>query len=45
LPHGGEVVAVERAHAQILDAIAAGDDALARRRAGDHLATLTTWWM
>lgn len=39
-----DVAALERAHAQILEAIGDGDDVLAWQRTRDHLETTTSWW-
>lgn len=44
-PARDDVVAVEHAHVRILDAIAAGDDSLARYRIRRHLDAAASWWM
>ncbi|MGK2881593.1 MAG: FadR/GntR family transcriptional regulator [Mycobacterium sp.] len=41
---GDDVTGVHRAHGRILDAIAAGDDALARQLMCRHLDALISWW-
>lgn len=45
LPTWGDVVAVEHAHLRILEAIAAGDDSLARYRVRRHLDAAASWWL
>ena len=45
LPTGADVIAVERAHLWILEAIAAGDDSLARYRIRRHLDAAASWWL
>ncbi|HUH70235.1 MAG TPA: FCD domain-containing protein [Mycobacterium sp.] len=45
LPTWDDVVAVERAHLRILEAIAAGDDSLARYRIRRHLDAAASWWL
>ncbi len=45
LPTWGDVVAVEHAHLRILEAIAAGDDSLARYRIRRHLDAAASWWL
>jgi DNA-binding FadR family transcriptional regulator len=45
LPTGADVIAVERAHLRILEAIAAGDDSLARYRIRRHLDAAASWWL
>jgi DNA-binding FadR family transcriptional regulator len=45
LPTWGDVVAVEHAHLRILEAIAAGDDSLARYRSRRHLDAAASWWL
>jgi DNA-binding FadR family transcriptional regulator len=44
-PTWSDVVAVEHAHLKILDAIAAGDDSLARHRIRRHLDAAASWWL
>ncbi|MEM6109944.1 FCD domain-containing protein [Mycobacterium sp. 050272] len=44
-PAREDVVAIEHAHARILDAIAAGDDSLARYRIRRHLDAAASWWL
>jgi DNA-binding FadR family transcriptional regulator len=45
LPSWNDVVAVEHAHLRILEAIAAGDDSLARYRVRRHLDAAASWWL
>jgi DNA-binding FadR family transcriptional regulator len=45
LPTWDDVVAVEHAHLRILEAIAAGDDSLARYRSRRHLDAAASWWL
>jgi DNA-binding FadR family transcriptional regulator len=45
LPTWSDVVAVEHAHARILEAIAAGDESLARYRIRRHLDAAASWWL
>ena len=45
LPTWDDVVAVEHAHLRILEAIAAGDDSLARYRTRRHLDAAASWWL
>ena len=45
LPTWGDVVAVEHAHLRILEAIAAGDDSLARYRIRRHLDAAAASWL
>jgi DNA-binding FadR family transcriptional regulator len=45
LPTWDDVVAVEHAHLRILDAIALGDDSLARHRVRRHLDAAASWWL
>jgi DNA-binding FadR family transcriptional regulator len=45
LPTWDDVVAVEHAHLRILEAIAAGDDSLARYRIRRHLDAAASWWL
>ena len=45
LPTWSDVVAVEHAHLRILEAIAAGDDSLARYRIRRHLDAAASWWL
>jgi DNA-binding FadR family transcriptional regulator len=45
LPTWSDVVAVEHAHARILEAIADGDDSLARHRIRRHLDAAASWWL
>jgi len=45
LPTWSDVVAVERAHSRILEAIAAGDESLARYRIRRHLDAAASWWL
>ncbi|HYB37860.1 MAG TPA: FCD domain-containing protein [Mycobacterium sp.] len=44
LPSRGDVIDVERAHLRIIEAIAAGDDSLARYRLRRHLDVAASWW-
>ncbi|MEY8017369.1 FadR/GntR family transcriptional regulator [Mycobacterium servetii] len=44
-PTWGDVVAVEHAHLRILQAVAAGDDSLARYRLRRHLDAAASWWL
>lgn len=43
-PSRRDVVAVDHAHTRILEAIAAGDDSLARHRLRRHLDAAACWW-
>jgi DNA-binding FadR family transcriptional regulator len=45
LPTWSDVVAVERAHQRILEAIRDGDDSLARYRIRRHLDAAASWWL
>jgi DNA-binding FadR family transcriptional regulator len=45
LPTGSDVIAVERAHLRILEAIRDGDDSLARYRIRRHLDAAASWWL
>jgi DNA-binding FadR family transcriptional regulator len=45
LPTWSDVVAVERAHLRILEAIGDGDDSLARCRIRRHLDAAASWWL
>jgi DNA-binding FadR family transcriptional regulator len=45
LPTWSDVVAVERAHLRILEAIGDGDDSLARYRIRRHLDAAASWWL
>ncbi|OBA79985.1 GntR family transcriptional regulator [Mycobacterium sp. 1164966.3] len=45
LPTWSDVVAVEHAHCRILEAIAAGDESLARHRIRRHLDAAASWWL
>ena len=45
LPTWSDVVAVEHAHSRILEAIADGDDSLARHRIRRHLDAAASWWL
>jgi DNA-binding FadR family transcriptional regulator len=45
LPTGADIIAVERAHLRILEAMAAGDDSLARYRIRRHLDAAASWWL
>jgi DNA-binding FadR family transcriptional regulator len=45
LPTWTDVVAVERAHQRILEAIGDGDDSLARYRIRRHLDAAASWWL
>jgi DNA-binding FadR family transcriptional regulator len=45
LPTWSDVVAVERAHQRILEAIGDGDDSLARYRIRRHLDAAASWWL
>jgi DNA-binding FadR family transcriptional regulator len=45
LPTWADVVAVEHAHLRILEAVAAGDDSLARYRIRRHLDAAASWWL
>ncbi|MGO8769482.1 MAG: FadR/GntR family transcriptional regulator [Mycobacterium sp.] len=44
-PTRDDVVAVERAHARIVEAIEAGDDSLARHRLRRHLDAAASWFL
>ena len=44
LPTWTDVVAVERAHLRILQAIGDGDESLARYRVRRHLDAAASWW-
>jgi DNA-binding FadR family transcriptional regulator len=44
-PTWDDLVAVEHAHSRILEAIAAGDDSLARYRIRRHLDAAASWWL
>ncbi len=45
MPNRDEVVAVGHAHSRIVEAIAAGDDSLARHRVRRHLDAAASWWV
>jgi DNA-binding FadR family transcriptional regulator len=45
LPTWSDVVADEHAHSRILEAIADGDDSLARYRIRRHLDAAASWWL
>lgn len=45
LPSESDVVAVDHAHLRILEAIADGDDSLARYRVRRHLDAASSWWL
>ncbi|MGO9511298.1 MAG: FadR/GntR family transcriptional regulator [Mycobacterium sp.] len=45
LPTETDVVAVQRAHQRILEAVSAGDDSLARYRIRRHLDAAASWWL
>ncbi len=45
LPTWADVVAVERAHLRILEAIGDGDESLARYRIRRHLDAAASWWL
>ncbi|BBX97716.1 FadR/GntR family transcriptional regulator [Mycobacterium lacus] len=45
LPTWSDVIAVERAHQKIVEAISAGDDSLARYRLRRHLDAAASWWL
>ncbi|HWF29903.1 MAG TPA: FCD domain-containing protein [Mycobacterium sp.] len=45
LPTGADIIAVDHAHLRILEAIAAGDDSLARYRIRRHLDAAASWWL
>ncbi len=45
LPNWTDVVAVERAHLRILEAIGDGDESLARYRIRRHLDAAASWWL
>jgi DNA-binding FadR family transcriptional regulator len=45
LPSGADIIAVEHAHLRILQAMAAGDDSLARYRIRRHLDAAASWWL
>ncbi|GAB3028959.1 FadR/GntR family transcriptional regulator [Mycobacterium bourgelatii] len=45
MPTWSDVVAVERAHLRILEAVRAGDDSLARYRVRRHLDAAASWWL
>jgi DNA-binding FadR family transcriptional regulator len=44
-PTWADIVAVEHAHLRIREAIAAGDDSLARYRVRRHLDAAASWWL
>ena len=44
-PTWDDLAAVEHAHSRILEAIAAGDDSLARYRIRRHLDAAASWWL
>lgn len=44
-PTGDDFGAVEHAHLRIVEAIAAGDDSLARYRVRRHLDAAASWWL
>jgi DNA-binding FadR family transcriptional regulator len=44
-PTWADVVAVEHAHLRVREAIAAGDDSLARYRIRRHLDAAASWWL
>jgi DNA-binding FadR family transcriptional regulator len=45
LPTGADIIAVKHAHLRILEAMAAGDDSLARYRIRRHLDAAASWWL
>jgi len=45
MPTRTDFVAVEHAHLRILEAIAEGDDSLARYRIRRHLDAAASWWL
>jgi DNA-binding FadR family transcriptional regulator len=45
LPSHGDLVDVRHAHLRIIEAIARGDDSLARHRIRRHLDAAASWWL
>jgi DNA-binding FadR family transcriptional regulator len=45
IPSHGDLVDVRHAHLRIIDAIAHGDDGLARHRTRRHLDAAASWWL
>jgi DNA-binding FadR family transcriptional regulator len=45
MPSHGDFVEVQHAHLRIIEAIAAGDDSLARHRTRRHLDAAASWWL
>lgn len=45
IPSRGDLADVQRAHLCIIEAIAAGDDSLARHRTRRHLDAAASWWL
>jgi DNA-binding FadR family transcriptional regulator len=45
IPSHGDLVDVQRAHLRIIEAIAEGDDSLARYRMRRHLDAAASWWL
>jgi DNA-binding FadR family transcriptional regulator len=45
VPSHGDVADVQRAHLRIIEAIAVGDDSLARYRTCRHLDAAASWWL
>ena len=45
IPSHGDLADVQRAHLRIIDAIAAGDESLARHRTRRHLDAAASWWL
>jgi DNA-binding FadR family transcriptional regulator len=44
VPEGHEAAEIGHDHAAIIEAVAAGDDAVARYRTRRHMQTATSWW-
>jgi DNA-binding FadR family transcriptional regulator len=45
IPSHGDLVDVRHAHLRIIEAIARGDDSLARHRVRRHLDAAASWWL
>jgi DNA-binding FadR family transcriptional regulator len=45
IPSHGDLADVQRAHLRIIEAIAAGDESLARHRTRRHLDAAASWWL
>jgi DNA-binding FadR family transcriptional regulator len=45
IPSHGDLADVQHAHLRIIEAIAAGDDSLARHRTRRHLDAAASWWL